>query len=130
MIPVQIIAKDDQIFQLITLVLVLSGIGLEIYRWKKNPTEKYWIISTLIWLVHAGFFYVFITLDRYTTLDLHPLFGSYTLWSSILRLHIISTFIVLEWFRSEQSNLRKMRDSLKSELDEDRHSRERGKKDG
>lgn len=113
---IQAIAMDDQTIQLITFLLVLAGVWIEIYQWKKEPSEKYWIISTLTWMFHALFFYVFLTFDRYTKIDLSPFFGSYTLWSGVLRLHIIGTIIILEFSRVLQASLRKKKKELNDKL--------------
>ena len=113
---VEELAMQDQIYQIITLCLVIFGIGLEIKQWINAPIEKYWIISTLTWLFHTVFFYTFLLLDRYTVIDMHPLFGTYTLWSSVLRLHIIASVLILEWYRIHQWKLRLMKATLTVQL--------------
>lgn len=107
---------EDQIFQIITLAFVLVGFVLEVYQAVTESKENYWSFSHALWMTHALFFYIFITLDRYTTLEIKPVFGSYTLWSSVLRLHIVATFVILEWARIRQAELRKIKRQLLDEL--------------
>lgn len=117
MTPVQLIAMESQVFELITLILGIFGVGIEVYQWIKDPSQKYWIASRLSWLLHVVFFYTFLTLNRYTTLNLTPLFGSYTLWSSLLRLHVVGTVVILEWYRFAQRKLRFVKEKVEVNLD-------------
>jgi hypothetical protein len=116
MTPIKAIAIEDQYFQMLTLILVAVGIGLEVYQWIHEPRDWYWTLSTLLWMFHLSFFYILLTIDRYTTLKISVPFGSYTMWSSILRLHIVSTIVVTEFFRVRQKNLRKKKKELDNEL--------------
>jgi hypothetical protein len=113
---VRVFGTEDQFYQLLTLVLVLFGLGLEIYQMRKEPSERYWIISTILWMFHAAFFYTYIALDRFTTIPLYPPFGAYTTWSSILRLQIIGSVVILEFFRIRQAKLRRIKKDLTEKL--------------
>jgi len=116
MTPVQMIAMQDQLVQIITLFLVMFGLVFEINELIKDEHDKYYIIGNMIWMIHCAVFYIVIFADRYTYANISPLFGSYTLWSSILRLHIIATIIILEFFRLHQKILRNEKDQLLKDL--------------
>ena len=116
MTPLQSLVIEDQIFQLITLAFVLFGIGFEIYKWIRTPSERYFAMANMLWMIHTIYFYITVIVDRYTTLVFTPFFGSYTVWSSILRLHIIGTIVVLEFFRFQQRKLRLIKAKVDSDL--------------
>jgi hypothetical protein len=116
MTPIQLIAMDDQILQIITFFIVLFGVILELYELTHYKNNRYWNLAMIFWMCHALFFYVFIFLERYSNLDITPLFGSYTLWSSVMRLHIIATIMILEFYRNINWKLNTSKRKLNEEL--------------
>lgn len=115
------IAQQDVIFQMISLLFVVEILLTQIYqivisaktlkrfrtlenidrREKVNEERRqiialYWILAMMGAVIHSIIFYAVLNLDRYTTLQVTPLGGSYTTWSSILRLHWYGTVGIIE----------------------------------
>lgn len=98
---IQEIAKEDIIVQFLSLFCVLLILISQIYQYYvlKDNNAKIWILLLTTGVIHNAVFYIVLNLDRYTTINITPLFGSYTIWSSIRILHLFATWAIVEGFR-------------------------------
>lgn len=95
MIP---IAQGVEPIQVTSLIVVLAIILMEVLQMRQQPNKLYWFIPLLAWMIHGLFFYIILFMDR-EGLILPPIDPSYTVWSSILRLHGYLTIFIIEYNR-------------------------------
>jgi len=81
------------VVQIITFVLAILTLGVIVGQIFLQPSRKYWHVPMLLLVIHWIIFYSLLFLDRYSYLDLPPIF---TIWSSYLRAHGVITIFMLE----------------------------------
>lgn len=96
------IAMQDAAIQGLSLLIVIEILFSQIVQLTINKDNKiavYWILALMTGIAHSFIFYVVLNLDRYTTLNITPLFGSYTQWSSIRAFHLYGVLGIIEGMR-------------------------------
>ena len=108
LIPIPTIT-DNIPLQIGSVILSTLSIGLMCAIVYRDRSLLMWFILPVLWLLHGIAFYGFLFVDRWTDLPITPMFGSYTIWSSVLRFQtyftafsLLATFLVLQIIKQRQ----------------------------
>jgi hypothetical protein len=94
---------DNIPLQIASLFLVAMSVGLMCAIVYRERALLMWFVLPVLWVLHGIVFYTWLFLDRYTDLLMAPLFGSYTMWSSVLRFQTyLTVFLMLVTFLTLQ----------------------------
>lgn len=97
------IAQQDTVIQLLCLICVVEILISQCFQLKitHNKNAKGPILALMTGVFHNAIFYIVLNLDRFTFLDIKPLFGSYTIWSSVRIFHIFFVMAIIEYMRGQ-----------------------------
>jgi len=95
------IAQQDGTIQILSLLILLEIFCSESFQAivTDNKMARGFIIAIGSGVLHNIIFYVVLTIDRYTNADIHPFFGSYTVWSAVRVFHLFAMMGVVDFMR-------------------------------
>jgi len=81
-----------ELIQWVTSILAIVVLVISFLRIRLNPEKKFIRVPLIFLMGHVVLFYVFVLLNHYDVIQ----YGDFSSWSSILRLHSVLTYLVLE----------------------------------
>ena len=95
------IAQQNVAIEFASLLCVVFIVMSEWYQTRitEEKNFKIYIYVMLTGLIHNALFYIVLNLDRYTALDIQPLFGSYTAWSAVRLFHLFAVWALVSGMR-------------------------------
>jgi hypothetical protein len=91
------------LIQILSLLLVLEILLSQTFQMiiePKKRIDRYWVLILMTGLLHNALFYIALSLDRYTNIEIIPFLGSYTAWSAVRIFHLFFMWGLIEFMRS------------------------------
>jgi len=91
------------ILRILSFCAALAILIVQILWIRNNKSKWYYAMPVMVWMIHTLVFYAIVISKELLTGE-YALSHFYTMWSSILRLHGLSSLLALEIFRWTNTN--------------------------